>query len=227
MSSLQSLAAAKGLMLIEDACQAHGARRENRRAGSLGDAAAFSFYPSKNLGALGDAGCVTTNDRALAERLRMLRDHGSRERYVHELLGRTDRMDGIQAAVLGVKLTHLDEWNSRRRDLAAHYLRELSAVDGVRCLKEQDGGEHVFHLFVVRVAERDRVRQALSDIGVATGVHYPLPLHIQPCCAHLGYSEGEFPVAEKLASEILSLPMFPELLPGQVDEVVDGLRSLV
>ena len=227
MSSLQSLAAAKGLMLIEDACQAHGARRENRRAGSLGDAAAFSFYPSKNLGALGDAGCVTTNDRALAERLRMLRDHGSRERYVHELLGRTDRMDGIQAAVLGVKLTHLDEWNSRRRDLAAHYLRELSAVDGVRCLKEQDGGEHVFHLFVVRVAERDRIRQALSDIGVATGVHYPLPLHIQPCCAHLGYSEGEFPVAEKLASEILSLPMFPELLPGQVDEVVDGLRSLV
>ena len=111
--------------------------------------------------------------------------------------------------------------------LAAHYLRELSAVDGVRCLKEQDGGEHVFHLFVVRVAERDRIRQALSDIGVATGVHYPLPLHIQPCCAHLGYSEGEFPVAEKLASEILSLPMFPELLPGQVDEVVDGLRSLV
>ena len=227
MSSLQSLAAAKGLMLIEDACQAHGARRENRRAGSLGDAAAFSFYPSKNLGALGDAGCVTTNDRALAERLRMLRDHGSRERYVHELLGRTDRMDGIQAAVLGVKLTHLDEWNSRRRDLAAHYLRELSAVDGVRCLKEQDGGEHVFHLFVVRVAERDRIRQALYDIGVGTGVHYPLPLHIQPCCAHLGYSEGEFPVAEKLASEILSLPMFPELLPGQVDEVVDGLRSLV
>ena len=227
MSSLQSLAAAKGLMLIEDACQAHGARRENRRAGSLGDAAAFSFYPSKNLGALGDAGCVTTNDRALAERLRMLRDHGSRERYVHELLGRTDRMDGIQAAVLGVKLTHLDDWNSRRRDLAAHYLRELSAVDGVRCLKEQDGGEHVFHLFVVRLAERDRVRQALYDIGVETGVHYPLPLHIQPCCAHLGYSEGEFPVAEKLASEILSLPMFPELLPGQVDEVVDGLRSLV
>ena len=226
MSSLQHLAAGKGLLLIEDACQAHGARRGSRRAGSLGDAAAFSFYPSKNLGALGEAGCVTTDDRALAERLRMLRDHGSRERYVHELLGRNDRMDGLQAAVLGVKLPQLEDWNERRRDRAAQYRQGLEEIAGVRCLQEQDGGEHVYHLFVVRVAERDRVQRSLAEIGVGTGIHYPLPLHTQPCCTHLGYSEGEFPVAEKLATEILSLPMFPELQPRQVDEVLEGLRSL-
>jgi len=135
-------------------------------------------------------------------------------------------MDGLQAAVLGVKLPQLEDWNERRRDRAAQYRQGLEEIAGVRCLQEQDGGEHVYHLFVVRVAERDRVQRSLAEIGVGTGIHYPLPLHTQPCCTHLGYSEGEFPVAEKLATEILSLPMFPELQPRQVDEVLEGLRSL-
>ncbi|MDP7277456.1 MAG: DegT/DnrJ/EryC1/StrS family aminotransferase [Planctomycetaceae bacterium] len=227
MAPLQALAARQGLLLVEDACQAHGAGDDGRRVGSLGDAAAFSFYPSKNLGALGEAGCVTTDDATLAGRLRMLRDHGSRERYRHELLGRNDRMDGLQAAALGIKLPHLDGWNARRRELAARYRRGLAAVEGVVCLAEREAAEHVFHLFVVRVSQRDRVREGLQAAGIGTGIHYPVPLHLQPCCAQLGYREGAFPVAETLAGEILSLPMFPGLSDDQVDRVIGELRSLL
>lgn len=227
MAGLQTLAARAGLLLVEDACQAHGATADGARVGGLGDAAAFSFYPSKNLGALGEAGCVTTNDAALAERLRMLRDHGSRERFVHELVGRNERMDGIQAALLGVKLPRLDRWNDRRRELAARYRQRLDPLSGVTCLAEREQVEHVYHLFVVRVDQRDLVRERLGAEGIGTGIHYPVPLHRQPCCAQLGYSDGAFPVAEALAAEILSLPMYPELSFEQVDRVVDALRSLV
>ena len=223
MSGLQALAASEGLLLIEDACQAHGARVDGRQVGSLGDAAAFSFYPSKNLAAMGDAGAVTTDDEALAERLRMIRDHGSREKYSHEVLGGTHRMDGIQAAVLNVKLGSLDRWNDQRRQIAARYRAGLGSADSVvsvKCLEDVSGGEHVYHLFVVRSPERDAVLSRLHDAGVGAAIHYPVPLHRQPSLSGLGYATDQFPVANRLAAEILSLPIYPGLSDDQIDRVL-------
>ncbi len=226
MSGLQALATSEGLLLIEDACQAHGARVDGRQVGSLGDAAAFSFYPSKNLGAMGDAGAVTTDDGSLAERLRMIRDHGSREKYSHEVLGGTHRMDGIQAAVLGVKLGSLDQWNDQRRQIAARYRAGLGSADSVvsvKCLEDVSGGEHVYHLFVVRSPERDAVLSRLHDAGVGAAIHYPVPLHRQPSLSGLGYATDQFPVANRLAAEILSLPIYPGLSDDQIDGVLTPL----
>jgi dTDP-4-amino-4,6-dideoxygalactose transaminase/predicted dehydrogenase len=216
----------KGLAVIEDACQAHGARYKGRRAGSLGHAAAFSFYPSKNLGGYGDGGAVTTSDEQLLDRLRLLRNYGQREKYLHEVQGFNRRLDTLQAAVLRVKLHHLDAWNQERREHAALYdelLAELGCVTPVVA----PWAEHVWHLYTVRVDERDALREFLAERGIDTGIHYPLPIHLQPSFRSLGYAHGDFPVAESLAEGTLSLPMYPELKEAQIRLVVDAIGEFL
>jgi dTDP-4-amino-4,6-dideoxygalactose transaminase len=226
MAPIVELARQRDILVIEDACQAHGATYRGKRVGSLGNAAAFSFYPTKNLGAAGEAGGITTNDNEVAKRARMLRDHGSNRKYCHELVGRNDRIDGIQAGVLCVKLAHLDRWNEMRRNVAIGY-REGLANSNVRLLSVADGCDHVYHLFVIRVSNRDRVMALLKEQGIHTGIHYPVPLHLQLAFADLGYQEGDFPVTEKLAKEIVSLPMYPHLQAQQVDFVLARLNDCV
>lgn len=224
MEPIQALARRHGLLVLEDACQAHGARYRGRRAGALGDAAAFSFYPSKNLGAFGDGGMVTTDDAEVARRVRMLRNVGSREKYIHEIRGFNRRLDTIHAAVLRVKLEHLDTANDRRRDAAAAY----SALLGNLPLGLPDPvafGQHVFHLYVVQTEQRQALQQHLQERGVATGIHYPVPIHLQPGYDWLGYGTGAFPVAERLARQILSLPMFPTLDIGQIAYVAKAMAD--
>jgi dTDP-4-amino-4,6-dideoxygalactose transaminase len=222
MDPILQLAERFGLEVIEDACQAHGAqylsRKEGRwhKAGSLGHAAAFSFYPGKNLGACGEAGAVTTNDSKIALRVRMLRDHGQSQKYYHDEEGYNARLDSIQAAILACKLAHLPAWNAKRREAAEGYRKLLSvAQPSVIAPCEPQWMESVYHLYVVRVPDRDRVRRHLTSAGIGTGIHYPIPLHLQNAYSRLGYKPGDFPVAERLSSEILSLPMFPSLLPEQ------------
>jgi dTDP-4-amino-4,6-dideoxygalactose transaminase len=223
MAALRAVAG--GIPIIEDACQAHGARYQGRRAGSLGDLACFSFYFSKNLGAYGEGGAVTTSDPALAERVRMLRDHGSKVRYEHDVVGRNARMDELQAAILGVKLRHLDEWNTRRRANAATL---SAALAGASLLLPTPGGaeiEEVFHLYVVQHPERDRLRAFLGERGVQTGIHYPRPIHLQKAYAELGYEAGAFPISERLSATILSLPMYAELTEEQIERVAASVRA--
>ena len=210
--------------LVEDACQAHGARYKGRRAGSLGKIAAFSFYPSKNLGAYGDGGAVTTDDVELAERIRILRNVGQADKYRHVAVGSNQRLDTIQAAVLRVKLEHLDRWNALRTSHAAAY-RELLAGTTLRAPATAPWAEHVWHLFVVRVARRDDLQAALEAEGIGTGLHYRLPLHLQPALAHLGHGRGDFPITEAWADELLSLPMFPELQRAEIERVALSVRA--
>ena len=212
---LLDLCATHGLFLVEDACQAHGARYKGRRAGSLGTVAAFSFYPAKNLGALGDGGAATTDDEDLAKRIRQLSDFGRTDKYVHVAQGWNERLDTIQAAVLRVKLGHLDRWNTRRREHAATYEKTL-APSNVRLPETAPWAEHVWHLYVVRTGWRETIRAALAAQGIETGLHYPLPLPFQPVLERLGHVRGEFPVTEEWANELLSLPMFPELEPDEI-----------
>ncbi len=215
---LGELCASHGLALIEDACQAHGARYKGRTAGSLGRIAAFSFYPSKNLGAYGDGGAVTTDDEELAERIRVLRNLGQSSKYMHVTEGWNERLDTIQAAVLRVKLRYLDGWNARRRRHAAAYGEALSETD-VRTPQTAPWAEHVWHVYAVRTPKREELRSALDADGIATGIHYPVPLHQQPALAHLGYASGAFPITEAWAQEALSLPMFAELEPHELEHV--------
>jgi dTDP-4-amino-4,6-dideoxygalactose transaminase len=232
MDPILELAERFGLLVIEDACQAHGAeyfsRNENQwmKAGSIGKAGAFSFYPGKNLGACGEGGAVTTNDPELARKVRMLRDHGQAKKYYHDMEGYNGRLDSIQAGILRVKLRHLPEWNDRRREAAARY-RELCGTDGqgVVLPYEPEWTRAIYHLFVVRVAQREELIKALSQAGVGTGIHYPIPLHLQKAYQHLGYKPGDFPVAEKVSVEILSLPMFPGLSAEQQNFVVAQLQE--
>jgi dTDP-4-amino-4,6-dideoxygalactose transaminase len=196
--------------VIEDACQAHGAVWRGRRAGSFGLAGAFSFYPAKNLGALGDGGMLVTNSRAVAERVRILRHYGQQEKYLHLATPLNRRLDTLQAAVLRVKLPHLDRWNASRQQLAELY-RDLLANVAVALPPATEPGRHVYHLFVVETEQRDALRAALTADGIETGIHYPIPLHRQPALASLGYPAGAFPYAESLAARSLSLPMYPEL----------------
>lgn len=224
MEGIREVADRHGLLVLEDACQAHGARYQGRRAGALGDAAAFSFYPSKNLGAYGDGGMVTTDDAAVASRLRMLRNVGSVEKYIHEIRGFNRRLDTIHAAVLRVKLRHLDTANDRRRDAAAAYSALLG--DLPVGLPEPDAfGQHVFHLYVVESEQRDELQGHLRRWGAATGIHYPVPIHLQPGYRWLGHGEGDFPVSERLAREILSLPMYPTIGMSQIAYVVRGMMD--
>ena len=218
VDSLRRLCERHDVALVEDACQAHGARYKRRRVGSLGTIAAFSFYPSKNLGAYGDAGAVTTDDEQLADRVRVLRNLGQTGRYTHVTAGWNERLDTIQAAVLRVKLGHLDRWNALRRRNAEVYERALLGSE-LRTMKAAPWAEHVWHLYPVRTPSRDRLSATLAARGIAAGMHYPVPLHEQPVLARLGYERGTFPVSEAWAREVLSLPMFPELEPHEIEQV--------
>ena len=225
MDPIMEIAGRHDLWVIEDACQAHGARYKGRRTGGLGHMAAYSFYFSKNLGAYGEAGMVTTQDEELAHTVRMLRDHGSQERYHHELVGMNGRLDEIQAAVLRTKLPCLDGWNGERQANAAHYGKLLTELDAVALPETASYAEHIFHLYVVRVADRDALWSALRAGGVGAGIHYPVPCHLQPAFLSLDYKEGDLPVTERVAGEILSLPMYPELSASQQAYVVDAIGS--
>jgi dTDP-4-amino-4,6-dideoxygalactose transaminase len=228
MDEILALAKEYGLLVVEDACQAHGAeyfsKVEKRwlKAGSVGVAAAFSFYPGKNLGACGEAGAVTTNDAAIAQRIRVLRDHGQASKYYHDVEGYNGRLDSIQAGILGVKLKHLPKWTEQRRQAARCY-RELFGVangSSPQLPYEPTSARPVYHLFVIRVSNRDELQKRLTDANIGTGIHYPIPLHLQKAYSSMGYAEGAFPVCEKVASEILSLPMYPGLEPAQQQIVV-------
>lgn len=226
MDPLLEIAARHGLVVIEDACQAHGATYKGRKAGSMGHLAAFSFYFTKNLGAYGEGGMVTTNDAALARRVRMLRDHGSETRYYHEVVGWNGRLDEMQAAALRIKLKHLDGWNAQRRLHAQQYADAL-AETSVRTPVETGESSHVYHLYVIRSARRDALRARLAERGIGTGIHYPLPIHLQQACAHLGYRRGDLPVTEQAADEILSLPMYAELTEEQIERVAAEVKEFL
>jgi dTDP-4-amino-4,6-dideoxygalactose transaminase len=225
MNAIMAIADRYGIVVIEDACQAHGAWYEGQRVGTIGDIGCFSCYPGKNLGAYGDAGIVVTNDDALAERLRLLANHGSMTKYYHEIEGWNSRLDTIQAAVLGVKLPYLDAWNDARRRHADRYT-SLLAGTGIQTPVVYHG-DHVWHLYVVETANRSELAMRLQERGVATGVHYPVPLHLQPAYRRLGLDAGSFPVTEAAAERILSLPMFPELTAEQIEYVACAVHEIV
>jgi dTDP-4-amino-4,6-dideoxygalactose transaminase len=224
MGPLLDLAAAHDLVVVEDAAQAHGARYAGRRIGSFGRATCFSFYPGKNLGALGDGGAVVTGDADLAERIRLLRDLGQARKYEHVVAGHNERLDTLQAAVLRVKLRHLDAWNDERRRAAADYAQALEDLP-VSLPETALDREHVWHLYAIRCAHRDEVRAALDSAGIGTGIHYPVPVHLHVAFAALGHTRGSFPVAEAWSREQLSLPMFPGLDRDRVDVVADRLAD--
>jgi dTDP-4-amino-4,6-dideoxygalactose transaminase len=234
MDPILDLAKRYNLIVIEDACQAHGAEyysKKNdgwRKAGSMGKAAAFSFYPGKNLGACGEAGAVTTNDEELARKIRMLRDHGQAQKYYHDMEGYNGRLDAIQAGILRIKLEHLAQWNEARRE-NAHSYRELltAAKESIGLPFEPAWAKAVYHLFVVRVNGRDQLQKYMAEAQIGTGIHYPIPLHLQKAYKHLEYREGDFPITEKVAREILSLPMYPGLAYAQQSKVAERLLDFV
>lgn len=227
MDRIMEVSRAHGLFVVEDACQAHGAEYEGRRAGSIGDAGCFSFYPGKNLGAYGDAGGIVTNSVELAEKMRIFRDHGQRKKYDHSIIGWNARMDGFQGAVLSVKLKHLPAWNQARRENAQLYNDFLADVQGVITPAEAAHGKHVYHIYAIRVRSRDALISLLADKGISCGIHYPVPIHLQEAYKQLGYGKSSFPVAEKCADELASLPMFPELTGEQIEHVVDQIKRFV
>jgi dTDP-4-amino-4,6-dideoxygalactose transaminase len=224
LDPILELASKHNLRVIEDAAQAHGAEYKGKRVGGLGSAGCFSFYPSKNLGAYGEAGAVVTNDEELATRLRLLRDHGSTSKYAHAIVGYNFRMEEIQAAVLNVKLPHLNDWNDARRARATQYNAALSNSTVV-LPRELDYARHVYHVYAVQSENRDALQKRLSAAGVQTGVHYPIPIHLQPAYKSLGYNPGDLTVTESLAKRVLSLPMFPELNDEQIDRVAQAVAA--
>jgi len=232
------------IYLVEDCAQAHISGYKGKRVGALGIASSFSFYPGKNLGAYGEGGAVMTDDDELAKKFKMIRDHGAEQKYMHQIYGHNYRMEGIQGAVLGVKLKHLEDWTNGRRRVAAKYVELLKDVEGLKLPKEMDYARHVYHLFVVQVSDkkeeirdkkeevsnqrtavRDQLQKFLNDNGIATGLHYPVPLHLQPCFERLGYKKGDFPESEKLAEQGLSLPMFAELTDEQIGYVCGKVKE--
>jgi dTDP-4-amino-4,6-dideoxygalactose transaminase len=226
MRPLLEFARKHNLSVIEDASQAHGAIYEGRPVGSLGDIACFSLYYSKNLGAFGEAGICTSSNAALVERIRMLRDHGSRKRYQHEIMGANARMDELQAAILRLKLPQLERWNALRQEHARFYgeqLQEWAVGRPVVC----DWATHAYCYYVIRVQERDQFRSAMEEAGIATGIHYPIPVHLQKACEQYGYGRGSLPVTEALAEQIVSLPMYPELTEAQLQQVVEAVKQSV
>ena len=227
MDPILEFARAYGLFVIEDAAQAHGAEYKGRKAGTLGDAGCFSFYPGKNLGAFGEAGAVVTNNAELRKKIQVLRDHGQARKYYHTLVGWNCRMDGIQAAILSIKLRHLEEANLLRRERALQYNQAFAGIDGVATPFEADYARHVYHVYAIRVQERDELRRSLEEKGIGCGVHYPIPIHLQEACRSLDYTRGAFPVSENLADEFLSLPMFPELTEEQTEYVASCVSEAV
>ncbi len=225
MNPIMDIAHKHGLKVIEDCAQAHGAKYHGQKAGTFGDAACFSFYPGKNLGAYGDGGAIVTNDDGIADRVKLLRNHGSSEKYVHEIEGYCRRLDNLQAAVLGVKLPYLDEWNAARRRAAALYDQLLAEVPDVVTPYVLPGVEPVYHLYVIQISNRDQVQTALKEQGVETGIHYPIPLHQQPAYKNLGYKPEDFPVSTMLGPRILSLPMFGDITEEQIRTVVAELSQ--
>jgi dTDP-4-amino-4,6-dideoxygalactose transaminase len=222
MDAIMAIAKKHGLKVVEDACQAHGATYKGRRVGTFGDIGCFSFYPGKNLGAAGDGGAIVTNDAELARRVRLFREHGSEQKYVHEIIGHNFRLDTIQAAILKIKLPLLEGWNKARREKAAYYSKKLQEK-GFVVPSEMQGVEHVYHLYIVQVKDRARVQKVLSEHGIQSGIHYPKPIHLQEAYANLGIKAGAFPVSEQASELILSLPMFPEITREQQDAVIDAL----
>jgi len=227
MDSIMQIARAHQLFVIEDACQAHGAEYKGRRAGSIGDVGCFSFYPGKNLGAYGEAGAIVTNNAELAEKMRMFRDHGQARKYYHSMIGWNARMDGFQGAVLSVKLKHLPSWNDARRKNAQLYDELLANVDSVITPTEADYAKHVYHIYAMCTKNRDSVISALAEKDIFCGIHYPVPIHLQEAYKFLGYRTGSFPVAEKCADELVSLPMFPELGREHIEAVVEEINRFV
>jgi dTDP-4-amino-4,6-dideoxygalactose transaminase len=227
MDPILEIAGRHGLPVIEDACQAHGAEYLGRKAGSMGVTGCFSFYPGKNLGGLGEAGAVVTNDAQLKGKIQMFRDHGQAKKYHHAVIGWNARMDGIQGAALRVKLKYLARGNEARRANARLYERHLAGMEGLTLSEEAAYGRHVYHLYVVRLQGRDQVLQAMAQRGIACGIHYPIPVHLQEAYRFLGYEKGSFPVAERCAEEFLSLPMYPELSAEQIQVVVRELKDVL
>jgi len=224
LTKVLAVAQSYNLKVIEDACQAHGAVYEGKRVGSYGDVGCFSFYPAKNLGAMGDGGIVVTNSSELAEKLKLLRNYGQKEKNIHKIAGFNSRLDELQAAILKVKLKHLDAWNEKRRKLAEQYTKQLSHLP-VNLLSPIPQGKHVYHLYVIKVKQRNKLKTFLEAKGVSTGIHYPIPIHLQQAYSFLGYDRGSFPHAEQAANEILSLPMFPELSQKELNYVVAQIEE--
>lgn len=234
MDALKKIADKHNVILVEDAAQAHLAEYKSKKVGGLGKAASFSFYPGKNLGAYGEAGAVATNDDSLAQKFRIMRDHGAENKYYHKIYGHNYRMEAIQGAVLGVKLKYLTEWNEKRRKAAQKYCELLGDVDQIILPKEMPYAKHVYHLFVIQVKSsnknrrsdvRDKLREFLGSKDIATGLHYPVPLHLQECFKDLGYKKGDFPVTEQLAEQGLSLPIFPEITDEQIEYVANSIKE--
>ena len=234
MDALNEIAKVKNINLVEDAAQAHLAEYKGKKVGGLSEATSFSFYPGKNLGAYGEGGAVVTNSDELAKKVKKLREHGQSEKYYHETFGHNYRMEGIQGAVLGVKLKHLEKWTNERRRAASKYEEILGGLDRIVTPAEADGVKHVYHLYVIRINQnnldaitdlRDKLKNHLGENKIASGLHYPVPLHLQKCFNHLGYKNGDFPVTENLAEGGLSLPMFPELTNDQIEYVGDKIKG--
>lgn len=226
MDAIREVADKHGLVVIEDACQAHGARYKGKRTGSLGHAAAFSFYPGKNLGAYGDGGMVVTNDREVASQLTMLRNYGQREKYQHLFRGYNRRLDTLQAAILRVKLKYLEKWNAARRRNALLYHKSLEGC-GLTLPAEAGSAESVWHLYVIRTEQREALKEHLVSTGVSVGIHYPIPIHLQPAYQDLGYKKGDFPITEAFAEQVLSLPMYAEIGENQIKSVAKTIRGFL
>ncbi len=225
MEPIVEIARAHNLAVVEDACQAHGAEYKGLRAGTIGDAGCFSFYPGKNLGAYGEAGAVTTNNSELAATIKIFRDHGQKQKYYHSVIGWNSRMDGLQGAVLTVKMKYLEKWTEARIRNAALYDELLRGIDGLVVPLKDKHARHVYHIYAIRVVERDKLLHALAKQGISCGIHYPVPVHLQGAYKQLGYSQGDFPTAESAADTVLSLPMFPELTREQVYYTVEAVKD--
>jgi len=227
ITRISAIAKKHNLFLIEDAAQAQGATFKDQRIGSFGDASCFSFFPGKNLGAYGDAGAVVTSSDELAEKIKSLRNHGREKKYTHNQIGTNSRLDTIQAAILNVKLKHLDKWNKQRREVAKKYREKLSNNKNIILPQETENAKSIYHQFVIRVPNRDQILKKLKEQGIGAGIHYPVPLHLQPALKFLNYKEGDLEITEKVCSDILSLPMFPELSDGQIEYITDNLIKIL
>ncbi len=227
MDPIMEIAKRYGLFVIEDACQAHGAEYKGRKAGSMGDLGCFSFYPGKNLGAYGEAGAIVTNNAEWANKMKIIRDQGQMKKYHHSMIGWNARMDGIQGAILSVKLRHLLEWNENRRRYAQAYNTLLEGIKGLILPHEADYAKHIYHIYAIRVKDRDSMIASLAKEGIYCGIHYPIPIHLQEAYRFLGLKEDSFPVAEQCAKEFVSLPMFPELTKEQIEHIVEAIKRYV
>lgn len=226
IKGIMDIANKNNLFVVEDACQAHGAEFESKKVGTFGDVGCFSFYPGKNLGAYGDGGAVVTNNKEIYRKILSMRSHGEVEKNKHEVIGSTNRLDNLQAGILRVKLKYLKKWNSKRRENASIYRKYLSDLK-IIVPEELEGRKHIYHIFAVRLKDRDKVRKELFNRGIATGIHYPIPIHMQKAYRFLGYNKGDFPVSEMVANEILSLPMFPELSEDQIKYICNLLKEII